>query len=326
MRNDGTWLRWAFRHDWNWSLGFNTLPSTLREASVLKRTKRRDENKSPRQQGANVFNAARIKTWQNILFNNERRKRRTYVSVHQLAVVLHFIGAVLVGHVPLLGVLVDVRRKFLPLSEENNTLNRRSKRSALMFLCHSDSDLNVTPPTGGWWTVHGSEATCSTNMDRFWSGCAFRTSWIIIGPDLLFQCLRLISTHPGLYGAELHFWNRSNELNVNVCRSGPVQHQRWSRMLLWFSEGRDKWKTDKASGLGVCSGRRAEFWTLHWTMTMSSILRSILADETRPDRSDWRQIWIRFRTTDEKDRTKIKNNQINIQTVIKKIDMRGKNY
>lgn len=45
----------------------------------------------------------------------EKIKGETYVSVHQLAVVLHLVSAVLVGDVALLGVLVNVGRQFLPL-------------------------------------------------------------------------------------------------------------------------------------------------------------------------------------------------------------------
>lgn len=45
----------------------------------------------------------------------EKIRGETYVSVHQLAVVLHLVSAVLVGDVALLGVLVNVGRQFLPL-------------------------------------------------------------------------------------------------------------------------------------------------------------------------------------------------------------------
>lgn len=45
----------------------------------------------------------------------KRSKDQTYVSVHQLAVVLHLVSAVLVGDVSLLGVLVNVGGQLLPL-------------------------------------------------------------------------------------------------------------------------------------------------------------------------------------------------------------------
>lgn len=45
----------------------------------------------------------------------ERSKGETYVSVHQLAVVLHLVGAVLVRDVALLCVLVNVGGQLLPL-------------------------------------------------------------------------------------------------------------------------------------------------------------------------------------------------------------------
>lgn len=50
-------------------------------------------------------------------------KQDTYISVHQLAVVLHFVSAVLIGHVSLFCVLVDVGRKFLSL------VDKRAKES-----------------------------------------------------------------------------------------------------------------------------------------------------------------------------------------------------
>lgn len=51
----------------------------------------------------------------------EKTKQGTYISVHQLAVVLHLISAVLVRHVSLFGVLIDVGRQFLPLVEKRTS-------------------------------------------------------------------------------------------------------------------------------------------------------------------------------------------------------------
>lgn len=45
-------------------------------------------------------------------------KQGTYISVHQLAVILHLVSAVLIRHVALLCILVDVWRQFLPLVEK----------------------------------------------------------------------------------------------------------------------------------------------------------------------------------------------------------------
>jgi len=59
----------------------------------------------------------------------ERTKQGTYVSVHQLAVVVHLVGAVLVGDVSLLGVHVDARGKFLPLVEKRTSQTTAATRT-----------------------------------------------------------------------------------------------------------------------------------------------------------------------------------------------------
>lgn len=45
----------------------------------------------------------------------KKTKQDTYVSIHQLAIVLHFISAVLIRNVSLLCILIDVGGQFLAL-------------------------------------------------------------------------------------------------------------------------------------------------------------------------------------------------------------------
>lgn len=52
------------------------------------------------------------------LLETDENTEATYVSVHQLAVVLHLIGTVLIRHVSLLCVLVDIRRQLLALQRK----------------------------------------------------------------------------------------------------------------------------------------------------------------------------------------------------------------
>lgn len=49
----------------------------------------------------------------------------TYVSVHQFAVVLHLVCAVLIGNVSLFSIFIDVWRQFLSLVVQFNDVNNK---------------------------------------------------------------------------------------------------------------------------------------------------------------------------------------------------------
>lgn len=153
---------------------FNTIPSTLKEArnswrEGTNRKKRRagHENKQPQTKTKtkttawtalhpsslpltlNMTHTHTLLTFHLLHTTLTERKwsTGTYISVHQLAVILHLISAVLVRHVALLCVLVDVCRQFLPLVEKRITSFTPWERAAAAFFYSQSGSEDAL----GWW-------------------------------------------------------------------------------------------------------------------------------------------------------------------------------